>query len=271
MQSILRRVYLKCTDLRLFIRNQLNDVFFRLIFEGTDFHCIPEILEIYYEYVFFFQSCFDMLLDKYFFFLFSIFFFSFLNSIIKGFTQPYETEHEQLLFKILLPLHKPPSLTKYFHQLIKCIIAFLNQYPSFIEKYVKGLLRLWPKTSFTKVTLFLSEIARILVIKNEQEVKKVMLTIFNHIAKCLCDESNKVRVDRIKNGINNYLSDSRAHSSFVEKQCGFGGYTSKPRAHHAHCISTRITRIDTSLYEKTNANECLHCFMYFTKNEQSDA
>lgn len=149
--------------------------------------------------------------------------------------------------------------------------CILNQYPSFIEKYVKGLLRLWPKTSFTKVTLFLSEIARILVIKNEQEVKKVMLTIFNHIAKCLCDESNKVRVDRIKNGINNYLLDSRAHSSFVEKQCGFGGYTSKPRAHHAHCISTRITRIDTSLYEKTNANECLHCFMYFTKNEQSDA
>lgn len=77
MQSILRRVYLKCTDLRLFIRNQLNDVFFRLIFEGTDFHCIPEILEIYYEYVFFFQSCFDMLLDKYFFFFFPYFFFLF--------------------------------------------------------------------------------------------------------------------------------------------------------------------------------------------------
>ncbi|XP_033170616.1 serine/threonine-protein phosphatase 2A 56 kDa regulatory subunit alpha isoform [Drosophila mauritiana] len=161
MQGILRRIYLKCIDLRPFIRSQYNDVFFRFIFEENDFLCIAGILDTYYD-------------------------------IIMGFTQPVETEHEQLLFKILLPLHKPPSLPKYFNQLIKCVIALLIQNPSFIEKYVKGLLRIWPKTSITKVTLFLTEIGRILLIKDEQEVKKVLPMVFNHMSKCLCNESTKV-------------------------------------------------------------------------------
>ncbi|EDW49759.1 serine/threonine-protein phosphatase 2A 56 kDa regulatory subunit epsilon isoform isoform X2 [Drosophila sechellia] len=161
MQGILRRIYLKCINLRPFIRSQYNDVFFRFIFEKNDFLCIAEILDTYYD-------------------------------IIMGFTQPVETEHEQLLFKILLPLHKPPSLPEYFNQLIKCVIALLIQNPSFIEKYLKGLLRIWPKTSITKVTFFLNEIGRILLIKDEQEVKKVLPMVFNHISKCLCNESTKI-------------------------------------------------------------------------------
>ncbi|EDV46416.2 LOW QUALITY PROTEIN: uncharacterized protein Dere_GG19075 [Drosophila erecta] len=161
LHALLRRIYIKLFDLRSFMQTQFNNVFYRFIFETNDLHCIAELLEIY-------------------------------KDIIKAYTPPLDTEQEQVLFRILLPLHKPQSMPEYFPQLIYCIITFLDTNPSLIERYVIGLLKLWPKTSFDKETLFLNELASILVIRDEQEVEKVLVPVFKQIAKCLSSKSSKI-------------------------------------------------------------------------------
>ncbi|XP_039499474.1 serine/threonine-protein phosphatase 2A 56 kDa regulatory subunit epsilon isoform isoform X2 [Drosophila santomea] len=161
VQSLLRRVYIKLVYLREFILKQFSDVFYRFTFESIECHCIAELLEIYYD-------------------------------IIKGYSPPLSTDEEQVLFNVFLPLHKPQSMTGYFSVLIYCIIEFLHLKPSFIQRYVIGLLRLWPKTAYDKETLFLTEIASILVIQDEQEVTKALVPAFKQIAKCLSSQSAKL-------------------------------------------------------------------------------
>ncbi|XP_043660706.1 serine/threonine-protein phosphatase 2A 56 kDa regulatory subunit epsilon isoform isoform X2 [Drosophila teissieri] len=161
LRSLLLRIYIKLYHMRSFMLKQFNDVFYRFIFEAIESHCIEDLLQIYYD-------------------------------IIKGYTAPITTEEEQVLLKVLLPLHKPPSMPAYYAQLVMCIIEFLSANPSHIESYVIGLLKLWPKTSVKKETLFLKEIASILVIREEQEVKKVLVPVFKQIGKCLTGLSAKI-------------------------------------------------------------------------------
>ncbi|EDX02523.2 serine/threonine-protein phosphatase 2A 56 kDa regulatory subunit epsilon isoform [Drosophila yakuba] len=161
VQSLLLRIYIKFKYLREFILKQFNDVFNRFTFESIECHCITELLDIYYD-------------------------------IIKDYSAPLKTNEEQVLLKVLLPLHKPQSMPSYFSTLIYCIIEFLQSNPSLIQRYVTGFLRLWPKTAYDKETLFLTEIASILVIQNEEEVTKVLEPAFKQIAKCLSSQSAKI-------------------------------------------------------------------------------
>uniref|UniRef100_A0A2I2ZFP0 Serine/threonine-protein phosphatase 2A 56 kDa regulatory subunit n=1 Tax=Gorilla gorilla gorilla TaxID=9595 RepID=A0A2I2ZFP0_GORGO len=85
LKTTLHRIYGKFLGLRAYIRKQINNIFYRFIYETEHHNGIAELLEI-------------------------------LGSIINGFALPLKEEHKIFLLKVLLPLHKVKSLSVYHPQ-----------------------------------------------------------------------------------------------------------------------------------------------------------
>lgn len=106
LKTTLHRIYGKFLNLRSFIRRSINNVFFQFTYETERFNGIAELLEI-------------------------------LGSIINGFALPLKEEHKIFLTRVLLPLHKPKSLSMYHPQLAYCIVQFLEKDASLTEDVSK--------------------------------------------------------------------------------------------------------------------------------------
>uniref|UniRef100_A0A8C2BXW8 Serine/threonine protein phosphatase 2A regulatory subunit n=1 Tax=Cyprinus carpio TaxID=7962 RepID=A0A8C2BXW8_CYPCA len=96
LKTTLHRIYGKFLGLRAYIRKQINNIFYRFIYETEHHNGIAELLEI-------------------------------LGSIINGFALPLKEEHKIFLLKVLLPLHKVKSLSVYHPQLAYCVVQFLEK------------------------------------------------------------------------------------------------------------------------------------------------
>ncbi|XP_044581273.1 serine/threonine-protein phosphatase 2A 56 kDa regulatory subunit gamma isoform-like isoform X3 [Cotesia glomerata] len=154
LKTTLHRIYGKFLGLRAYIRKQINNVFYRFIYETEHHNGIAELLEI-------------------------------LGSIINGFALPLKEEHKIFLLKVLLPLHKAKSLSVYHPQLAYCVVQFLEKDPNLTEPVIKNLLKFWPKTHSPKEVMFLNELEEILDVIEPAEFQKVMDPLFRQLAKCV--------------------------------------------------------------------------------------
>ncbi|KAI8059263.1 phosphatase 2A regulatory B subunit-domain-containing protein [Gongronella butleri] len=154
LKTILHRLYGKFLNLRAFIRRSISHLFFQFVYEVDHFNGVAELLEI-------------------------------LGSIINGFALPLKEEHKTFLFKVLLPLHKPPSLVMYHPQLTYCVVQFLEKDPSLTTDTVTALLRCWPKVNSAKEVLFLHEMEEVLDVTDSLEFKKIMCPLFQKLAQCV--------------------------------------------------------------------------------------
>lgn len=154
LKTILHRIYGKFLGLRAYIRKQINNTFYKFIYETERHNGIAELLEI-------------------------------LGSIINGFALPLKEEHKVFLIKILLPLHKVKTLSVYHPQLAYCIVQFLEKDPSLTQPVIMGLLKYWPKTHSPKEVMFLNELEEILDVIEPAEFQKVMIPLFKQLAKCV--------------------------------------------------------------------------------------
>jgi len=154
LKTTLHRAYGKFLNLRAFIRKSMNDIFYSFVYETERHNGIAELLEI-------------------------------LGSIINGFALPLKEEHKHFLEKVLLPLHKAKPLTLYHPQLAYCVVQFLEKDPALTDSVISGLLRFWPKTNCPKEVMFLNEIEEILDVTEPEEFQKVMLPLFQQIARCI--------------------------------------------------------------------------------------
>ena len=102
LKTTLHRIYGKFLNLRSYIRRSMNNIFFHFLYETERFNGIAELLEI-------------------------------LGSIINGFALPLKEEHKTFLTRVLLPLHKAPSLALYHPQLAYCVVQFLEKDPDLTE------------------------------------------------------------------------------------------------------------------------------------------
>lgn len=161
LKTVLHRIYGKFLCLRQFIRKQISNIFLTFIFETEQFNGVSELLEI-------------------------------LGSIVNGFAKPLKTEHKQFLVKILVPLHKPKSLTRYQGQLAYCIIQYLEKDSSLTEPVVRGLLKLWPKTFSQKEVMFLNEIEEILDVIDSEEFVKIQEPLFKQLARCMSSQQFQI-------------------------------------------------------------------------------
>ena len=89
--------------LTLLILLQINNIFYRFVYETERHNGVAELLEI-------------------------------LGSIINGFALPLKEEHKIFLLKVLMPLHKVKSLSVYHPQLAYCVVQFLEKDPSLTEQ-----------------------------------------------------------------------------------------------------------------------------------------
>ncbi|KAL7641777.1 UNVERIFIED_CONTAM: hypothetical protein RMT77_007651 [Armadillidium vulgare] len=154
LKTTLHRIYGKFLGLRAFIRKQVNNIFYRFIYETEHHNGVAELLEI-------------------------------LGSIINGFALPLKEEHKVFLLKVLLPLHKVKSLSVYHPQLAYCVVQFLEKDPSLTEPVIISLLKFWPKVHSPKEVMFLNELEEILDVIEPNEFSKVMIPLFRQLAKCV--------------------------------------------------------------------------------------
>ncbi|XP_013785218.1 serine/threonine-protein phosphatase 2A 56 kDa regulatory subunit gamma isoform-like isoform X1 [Limulus polyphemus] len=154
LKTTLHRIYGKFLGLRAYIRKQINNIFYRFIYETEHHNGIAELLEI-------------------------------LGSIINGFALPLKEEHKVFLLKVLMPLHKVKSLGVYHPQLAYCVVQFLEKDANLTEPVITSLLKFWPKVHSPKEVMFLSELEEILDVIEPAEFTKVMVPLFRQIAKCV--------------------------------------------------------------------------------------
>ncbi|CAK9293709.1 unnamed protein product [Gordionus sp. m RMFG-2023] len=125
LKTILHRIYGKFLGLRAYIRTQINNIFYRFIYEQEMHNGIAELLEI-------------------------------LGSIINGFALPLKPEHKQFLLRVLLPLHKAKSLCFYHPQLTYCVVQFLEKDSTLTESVMflnelEEILDVVEPVEFTKI------------------------------------------------------------------------------------------------------------------------
>lgn len=161
LKTMLHRVYANFLSLRLFIRRQMNNIFFSFVYETEYHNGIADLLEV-------------------------------LGSIVHGFVMPLKEEHKTLLLKVLLPLHKARTLSAYHAQLSYCIVQFIEKDHTLTEPVINSLLRYWPKVHSTKEVMFLNEIEEILDIIEPSEFQKIMVVLFKQLARCIT--SNQFQV-----------------------------------------------------------------------------
>uniref|UniRef100_A0A8C1DUF4 Serine/threonine protein phosphatase 2A regulatory subunit n=1 Tax=Cyprinus carpio carpio TaxID=630221 RepID=A0A8C1DUF4_CYPCA len=149
LKTTLHRIYGKFLGLRAYIRKQINNIFYRFIYETEHHNGIAELLEI-------------------------------LGSIINGFALPLKEEHKIFLLKVLLPLHKVKSLSVYHPQ----VRLYIHKSVCWFQ-VVMALLKYWPKTHSPKEVMFLNELEEILDVIEPSEFVKVMEPLFRQLAKCV--------------------------------------------------------------------------------------
>jgi serine/threonine-protein phosphatase 2A regulatory subunit B' len=154
LKTTLHRIYGKFLNLRAFIRRSINNVFYHFVYETERHNGIAELLEI-------------------------------LGAIINGFALPLKDEHRTFLTRVLIPLHKPKSLSLYHPQLAYCVVQFLEKDPALVEQVMMGLLKYWPKVNSPKQVMFLNEVEEILDVTDPVEFQKIQVPLFQQLARCI--------------------------------------------------------------------------------------
>lgn len=63
---------------------------------------------------------------------------------------------------VLIPLHKPKSLSVYHPQLAYCVVQFLEKEPPLTEMVVTAIFKLWPKVNSAKEVLLRKDSSKFL-------------------------------------------------------------------------------------------------------------
>ncbi|GAA0140166.1 protein phosphatase [Lithospermum erythrorhizon] len=154
LKTILHRIYGKFMVHRPFIRNLISNILYRFIFETERHNGIAEILEI-------------------------------LGSIINGFALPMKEEHKLFLSRVLIPLHKPKSVSTYHTQLSYCITQYVEKDYRLADVVIRGLLKYWPLTNCGKEVLFLGELEEVLDCTQQAEFQRCMVPLFKQIGRSI--------------------------------------------------------------------------------------
>uniref|UniRef100_A0A1B0CF27 Serine/threonine protein phosphatase 2A regulatory subunit n=1 Tax=Lutzomyia longipalpis TaxID=7200 RepID=A0A1B0CF27_LUTLO len=236
LKTVLHRIYGKLLGLRAFIRKQINNVFYRFIYETEHHNGIAELLEI-------------------------------LGSIINGFALPLKEEHKQFLLKVLLPLHKVKSLSVYHPQLAYCVVQFLEKDPSLTEPVIKSLLKFWPKTHSPKEVMFLNELEEILDVIEPAEFQKVMEPLFRQIAKCVSSPHFQVAERALYYWNNEYIMSLISDNSQVILPIMFPSLYRNSKTHWNKTIHGLIYNA-LKLFMEMNQRLFDECNMNFKQENQ---
>lgn len=161
LKTILQRIYSKFVSLRTCIRRTIQDSCYKASYENEMQNGISEQLEI-------------------------------MNNIINAFKVPLKAEHNDVLLKVLIPLHKTRSLPSYHQNLMACLKLFALKEPKLISTIVFAMLQLWPWRMAVKQVLFLDTIEELLDITKGDEFKKMQKELVPRLALCVSSTHSHV-------------------------------------------------------------------------------
>ncbi|CAH8560922.1 unnamed protein product [Dicrocoelium dendriticum] len=162
VKQIVHRIYEKIVSLRPLIRQLISCTLLGFIYEEDSHNGIRELLQI-------------------------------MESIINGFQLPLKSDHEIFLRKILLPLHKTPSVATYHYHLMSCIMEYIKKDNSLIHPIIlEGILRFWPRTNSYKEVLFLDELESCIEYCDSDNFRVILRPSFMHLACCISSENFQV-------------------------------------------------------------------------------
>ncbi|GFQ05514.1 serine/threonine protein phosphatase 2a 57 kDa regulatory subunit b' alpha isoform [Phtheirospermum japonicum] len=226
LKTILHRIYGRFMVHRPFIRNAMNNIFYRFIFETERYNGIGELLEI-------------------------------LGSIINGFALPMKEEHKLFLVRALIPLHKPKCLSSYHQQLSYCITQFVEKDYRLADTVIRGVLKYWPVTNCGKEVLFLGELEEILEVTQSAEFRRSMVPLFRQIGRCINSSHFQVSERALFWWNNEHIVGLIAENRHVILPIIFGALEKNIRGHWNQAIvglSSNVRRMflemDSELFEE---------------------
>ncbi|GMI87716.1 hypothetical protein like AT3G26020 [Hibiscus trionum] len=231
LKTILHRIYGKFMVHRPFIRNAINNIFFRFVFETEKHNGIGELLEI-------------------------------LGSIINGFTLPLKEEHKVFLVRALIPLHKPKCLAMYHQQLSYCITQFVEKDCKLADSVIRGLLKYWPITNSAKEVMFLNELEEVLEATQPSEFQRCMVPLFRQIARCLNSLHFQVSERALFLWNNDHIQNLILQNRKVILPVIFPALEKNARNHWnqaVHSLTLNVRKIFYDL-DPELCKECLHKF-----------
>ena len=239
LETILHRIYGKFLTLRANIRTQMNNIFYRFIYETERHNGIAELLEI-------------------------------LGSIINGFVVPLKEEHKQFLLKVLMPLHKVKSVSVYHPQLAYCVVQFLEKDSTLTEPIVTSLLKFWPKVHSPKEVMFLSELEEILDVIEIQEFQKVMTPLFRQLAKCVASPHFQVAERALYYFNNEYIVNLITENVHTILPIMFSALYQNSKTHWnktIHGLVYNALKLFTEMNQKL-FNECAQRYLVYSEGEE---
>lgn len=239
LKTTLHRIYGKFLGLRAYIRKQINNIFYRFIYETEHHNGIAELLEI-------------------------------LGSIINGFALPLKEEHKLFLLKVLMPLHKVKSLSVYHPQLAYCVVQFLEKDPSLTEPVITTLLKFWPKVHSPKEVMFLNELEEILDVIEPAEFTKVMIPLFRQLSKCVSSPHFQVAERALYYWNNEYIMSLISDNATQILPIMFPSLYRNSKSHWNKTIHGLIYNALKLLMEMNQKlfDECTHQYKQIKQNEK---
>ncbi|CAB4060407.1 PPP2R5 [Lepeophtheirus salmonis] len=219
LKTTLHRIYGKFLGLRAYIRKQINNIFYRFVYETERHNGVGELLEI---------------------------------------------------LGILMPLHKVKSMAVYHPQLAYCVVQFLEKDPSLTENVILNLLRYWPKVHSPKEVMFLNELEEILDVIEPLEFQKVMIPLFNQMAKCVSSLHFQVAERALYYWNNEYIMSLIAENAAVILPIMYPALYKNSKSHWNKTIHGLIYNAIKLFMEMNQKlfDECTHQFKIEQKKEK---
>uniref|UniRef100_A0A1A9WPI9 Serine/threonine protein phosphatase 2A regulatory subunit n=1 Tax=Glossina brevipalpis TaxID=37001 RepID=A0A1A9WPI9_9MUSC len=161
LKIILHRIYHSCISLREIIKREVKYVLIGFINGTEHLNGINDIL-------------------------------NFMESLIIGFAVPLKTQYKEFAIKVLVPLHKKENLPSFYEQLAACMIPLIKKEPMLCRPVIGGLLRIWPKSSARKETIYLSEIEVMHQEITLLDFYRIQKPLFRQISKCVSSSHYQV-------------------------------------------------------------------------------
>uniref|UniRef100_A0A915D0C4 Serine/threonine protein phosphatase 2A regulatory subunit n=1 Tax=Ditylenchus dipsaci TaxID=166011 RepID=A0A915D0C4_9BILA len=120
-------------------------------------------------------------------------------SYITGFALPLKPEHKDFCLRILLPMHKPNSLSRYHDVLAQCVLVFFDKDESLFYR--------------EKEVLFLAELEEFLVGVDLDCFEKIAVPIYKQLAKCVGSSQFRVSERALAFWNNEYFLSLMAETS----------------------------------------------------------
>merc|ERR1712062_147565 len=142
--------------------------------------------------------------------------------------------------------------------------------PSLTEQVIMNLLRFWPKVHSPKEVMFLNELGEILDVIEPAEFQKVMIPLFNQLAKCVSSPHFQVAERALYMWNNEYIMSLVSENATVILPIMFPALYRNSKTHWNKTIHGLIYNA-LKVFMEINQNLFDECTKQYKENKEQEA